>query len=222
MNLTPEVHVPDRSDVENYLDFLFGYVDFKAEHKGCIVIRGIGEKGTAQEGVFRENEGIRGDLGREFIIEKIMGAVDRWARHSVASFIVPAVMDLSCLDKGSKAGDEAVRYFTTLIVDIDKGDTNAKLAHATHAVGRPSLVVSSGGTTETGHKKRHLYWRLREPTDEIERVAALRKSLALKLGGDTSFGRMPQVIRIPGSVYGKNGVRKLCAIDDFTKDEYDV
>jgi hypothetical protein len=210
-----------RDDIVSYLDMLFGYADFGGDHKGCIVLRGVGEKGSQQEGVFRENEGVRGDLGREFIIEKVVGAATRWANHRNASFIIPAVMDLRCLDKGVKAGDEAVRWFTTVVVDIDKGNTDEKLAHAVRHLGPPSMVVRSGGTTDSGHPKRHLYWRLQEPTDKIETVAASRKTLALKLGGDTSFGRMPQVIRIPGSVYGKGGVAKLCTIENHNAAEYD-
>lgn len=225
MPFTPLSGVPRlvvaRGDIENYLDMLFGYVDFAGEQQGCIVARGVGEKGTPQEGVFRENEGIRGDLGREFIIEKIVGAAERWANHRIASFIIPAVMDLSCLEKG-KAGDEATKWFTTLVVDIDKGDTDEKLKHAIRHLGQPSMVVGSGGTTDTGHPKRHLYWRLQEPSDKIELIAKSRKTLALKLGGDTSFGRMPQVIRIPGSIYGKNNVTKLCTIEARSLSEYDL
>lgn len=210
-----------RDDIVSYLDMLFGYADFGGAHQGCIVLRGVGEKGSQQEGVFRENDPVRGDLGREFIIEKTIGAATRWGNHQAASFVIPAVMDLRCLDKGPKAGDEAVRWFTTVVVDIDKGDTDEKLAHAVRHLGQPSMVVRSGGTTDTGHAKRHLYWRLQEATDKIETIAASRKTLALKLGGDTSFGRMPQVIRIPGSVYGKNNVSKLCAIESANGAEYD-
>lgn len=211
-----------RADIENYLDMLFGYADFTTAHQGCIVIRGVGEKGTQQEGVFSENEFIRGDLGREYIVEKTIGAAERWANHRVASFVIPAVMDLRCLEREIKPGDEAVKWFTTLVVDIDKGDTDGKLQHATRHLGPPSLVVSSGGTTETGQPKRHLYWRLQEPSDKIELIAKSRKTLALKLGGDTSFGRMPQVIRIPGSVYGKNNISKRCTIDGRSLSEYDL
>jgi RecA-family ATPase len=53
-------------------------------------------------------------------------------------------------------------------------------------------------------------------------IAAARRVLALKVGGDTAFGRSTQVIRIPGSIYGKGGVTRLCAIAERNGYEYDL
>jgi putative DNA primase/helicase len=74
------------------------------------------------------------------------------------------------------------------------------------------MIVASGGVTRAGQDKLHVYWALSEPTDEIRKVAALRETIARKVGGDLSFKRPGQVIRVPGTIYGKAGVSKLCRI----------
>lgn len=208
---------PNRDDLAAYLDLVFGYVE---ADDTCIALRGIGEKGTDGEGEFRDIQIVPGIQG-SFDVDRIFGHVQRWSLNGRASFIVPAAIDdVALTDK--HATEDRIRFLTTVIADIDKGDTIGKLAHATKHLGRPSMVVHSGGTTETGHPKLHLYWRLTEASDQIERIASARKQLALKLGGDPSFGRSTQVIRIPGSIYGKGGVAKPCMIADKTGDEYEL
>ncbi len=211
---------PNRTDLAAYLDMVFGYVDQADDSQTCIALRGTGEKGTPKEGVFIEPIIVPGIEG-QFDIDRIFGHVQRWSQHGAASFIVPAAMDLATL-RDHKATEDRVRLLTTIVVDIDKGDTGARLAHATKHLGQPTMVVHSGGTTETGAPKLHVYWRLTEPSDRVAVIAAARKVLALKLGGDPAFGRSTQVIRLPGSVYGKNGVAKPCAIADMSKYEYDL
>ncbi len=83
-------------------------------------------------------------------------------------------------------------------------------------------MVNSGGFTTDGQAKRHLWYRLTEPTHEVARVGALRKALAAKVGGDQSFGRITQVIRIPGSVHGKNGQKRPVEIVNRSKRDFDL
>lgn len=211
---------PNRADLAAYLDMVFGYVDQHADSMTCIALRGTGEKGTPREGVFIEPIIVAG-IESQFDIDRIYGHVQRWSLHGCASFIVPAAIDMAAMGD-HKATEERVRLLTTIVVDIDKGDTTAALAHASKHLGTPTMVVHSGGTTETGAPKLHVYWRLTEPSDRVVAIAAARKVLALKLGGDPSFGRSTQVIRLPGSVYGKNGVAKPCAIADMSNYEYDL
>ena len=49
-----------------------------------------------------------------------------------------------------------------VVVDLDTGDIDAAVAHLTAHVSPPTLSVASGGTTEDGQAKRHLYWKLTE------------------------------------------------------------
>ncbi|API60558.1 hypothetical protein BSL82_15745 [Tardibacter chloracetimidivorans] len=191
------------AQIRAYIDDLFRHVDWS--EGGVISLLGIGEKGTDKEGKFRERKFV--DPRSAFCVSAIKGHVDRWAAHGVAAFIVPAVVR----DEAEAAGDvtlERIQALTAIVVDIDSGDTGAKWEHAETHLGSASFTVLSGGVTDSGQPKRHCYWLLSEPAEDVERVAALRKVLAAKIGGDQSFGRATQVIRLPGSVYAKGGQAK--------------
>jgi len=202
----------DSAQVETYLKLLFRNVDWNDGE--VISLLGIGEKGTPREGEFRE---------RKIVAPAFIGAAHqhlrRWAEWHVAGFIVPAVLS-GAAARDEKATVDKVVALTAIILDIDSGDTEAKRSYATAALGQPSLIVASGGTTETGDRKMHVYWLLNEASEEVERVAALRKTLAQKVGGDPSFGRATQVIRIPGSVHAKNGHATTCSIIAQSDMEY--
>ena len=187
----------DSAQVEEYLSMLFRNVDWLDGE--VISLLGIGEKGTAQEGIFRDRIIIPpGFLGLSH------GHLKRWAEHHVAGFIVPAVLKPAAKEKGDVTLDK-VAALTAIILDIDSGDVSAKAAFVAERLGEPTMTVSSGGKTDTGQTKLHLYWLFNEPCENVERVAALRKQLAAKVGGDQSFGRATQVIRVPGSVHAKHG-----------------
>src|ERR1041385_533215 len=102
----PEV---DWNQITAYLDMHFRYVELNAGY--AIMPRGIGESGTPQEGVFRENLAVPlcGDSDE---IGKLLAAAQRWGAHRVATFMVPAAMDGSILEDG-KGTENRVRLFTT-------------------------------------------------------------------------------------------------------------
>lgn len=213
---------PSRADLADYLDMMFGYLEPGEEnHAYSIVLRGLGEKGTDGEGGFNEAKAIPPLRGSSLEVDMVFGHVQRWSRHHRASYIVPAAVAAAALSD-EKATEDRIQQFTAMVVDIDKGDTDAKLAYAMRHLGQPSMVVHSGGITETGHHKLHVYWRFNEPCADVERVAAARKLLALKIGGDAAFGRATQVIRLPGSIYAKGGEERSCRIDRKTSAEYDA
>lgn len=200
---------------EEFISMLYRHVDWQPGQQ--ISLLGIGEKGTAQEGVFK---------AREFVPPGFIGVahghLKRWAQWHVAGFIVPAVLTAEASTaKGGGALDK-VAYLTAMILDIDSGDVNAKTKYVIDRLGTPTMMVASGGKTEAGTPKGHLYWLLSEPSAEVERVAALRKLLAAKVGGDQSFGRATQVIRVPGSVHAKHGNAAVCAIVQRNDVEYDL
>ncbi len=214
---------PNRADLMAYLDMMFGYLEPGRQDEAfaySIILRGLGEKGTPAEGVFNEAYAVT-PLRSPFEVDLTFGHMQRMAKYGHATFIVPAAVSPAALSD-KKATEDRILHFTTMLVDIDNGDTDAKLAYATKYIGTPSMVVHSGGVTETGHPKLHVYWRLTEASDAVERIAAARKLLALKIGGDAAFGRRTQIIRLPGSVYGKNGVAKPCYIIAKSSAEYEL
>jgi hypothetical protein len=58
-----------------------------------------------------------------------------------------------------------VLQMQSLVVDLDSGDIPAKLDHLLHHLGRPTLIVESGGRTPEGVTKLHVWWKLTEPAE---------------------------------------------------------
>ena len=206
--MTDTIHI-DHTAVEKHLALLFGQ-----EAKGYVCLRGIGEKGTAREGVFREDIFIEPALGWERFVSAVIFHATRWGQHDVATFIVP------CTLKEERGTAENCDVFRTVCADFDTGDTDAKLAYVEQHIGKAHLVVLSGGTTEEGTPKRHAYWGIDDAS--VAEVVAIRDAIARKVGADIQFGlgvdgnpygRAHQPIRLAGSVHGKNGVRRLVVID---------
>jgi len=56
----------DHTMIAAYLEMLFDYVDW--EFGQCINLRGIGEKGTPQEGVFRERKPLASNAGAAQVV----------------------------------------------------------------------------------------------------------------------------------------------------------
>lgn len=214
--VTSSLALVDEESIRDYLDILFSSVHWRAPHFVCI--RGIGEKGTPQEGKHQEDLWAQPGLF-EFPDEQLgdmaLRAARAWAQHHVASFIVPAVL------KEARGRSEAVELFTAVVVDLDSGDTSAKGAWLQQHVGTPTMVVASGGTTDAGTPKLHVYYVFEDPTTAVGTIVELRHQLALKAGGDLQFGRgtpdnpygrAHQPIRIPGTVHAKGGRAATCQL----------
>src|SRR3546814_8717863 len=118
----------------------------------------------------------------------------------------------------SDAGEEHVAEFTTILVDLDSGDTDGKLRWVETHIGPATMVVYSGGTTDSGHPKLHVYFALTEPTAETARVGRLRHVLAGKCGGDPAFQRITQIIRVPGTVHAKGGIARTVRSEEHTSE----
>lgn len=131
----------------------------------------------------------------------------QWAANEqLACFVIPAAVP----EGGAKAND--VLAFRCVLVDIDTPPVATKRAYLTQQIGPPDLIVASGGKTDSGGEdKLHLYWQLDAPATPAA-VCAVREALALKVGGDTSFARAHQPVRLPGSVHGKGGVQRAVRI----------
>jgi hypothetical protein len=187
----------DRNTIARFLGALFGPVDWEAGQS--IALRGLGEKGTLAEGLFREQQWADwsppdGGAGA------IATHAERWRGVNGGAFLIPGVMRPESLENRRQT-EADVAWLTSVVVDLDNPDTaEDSLLRLEHALGPAGIVV------ESSPGKLHAYWLLDEPEDPA-RVARLRHLLALKVGGDPSFQRIPQVIRIPGTDHQKNGGR---------------
>jgi hypothetical protein len=201
----------DHGAIEKHLGLLFD-----TQPTGYVCLRGIGEKGTAREGVFREDIFLEPQLiGWDKFVSSVIFHATRWGQHDVATFIVP------CTLKEARGTAENCDVFRTLCADFDTGDTDAKLDYAEEHLGQAAMVVLSGGTTEEGKPKRHAYWPCAD-TLTVAEVVKARDEIARKVGADIQFGlgvdgnpygRAHQPIRLAGSIHGKSGVRRLVQIE---------
>lgn len=101
------------------------------------------------------------------------------------------------------ASNADVARFSTVCVDFDTGIIPINISKAAEVLGKPTLVVNSGGVTPDGHVKRHVYWTVTGEGRTVERMVALRAAIAAAFEGDASFARPMQIIRIAGSVHRK-------------------
>lgn len=208
----------DRRQVSQYFETLFGQVEWEQGDRICI--RGIGEKGTRQEGSFREELFLDPQEGQ--FMDEIMDCVIRWSEHQVASFVVPCVL------KADRATADNVRLMTSVLVDIDSGNTDEKMGWLRSTLGEPNMVIRSGGIADGKTPKRHAYWMI-DPSGKISQIVELRGKVAAKCGGDmmlglgrvgNPLGRCHQPIRIPGSIHAKHGKRSQCSIEKVGSSSY--
>jgi putative DNA primase/helicase len=84
--------------------------------------------------------------------------------------------------------------------------------------------VLSGGLTESGQARRHLYWRLVAAAEgpDVDRVCRVRRLLAEKVGADLSFGNPAQLIRVAGSIHAKGGGARRAEILHRTDAAYEL
>lgn len=182
---------------------------------GFVCVRGIGEKGTPNEGRFMDDKHIDLSLGFDNLLSEVIRHVERWTASGHASFIVPGVL------KSPKGSADNISSFSSIVVDLDAGDILAKHQYLRANLGAPTAVVYSGGTHE-GVLKRHLYWTLAEPITDIGQAIRLRDDISRKGGADMQFGlgvksnpfgRAHQPVRIAGSVHGKNNLLTPVRLD---------
>ena len=141
------------------------------------------------------------------------------AREGAAVYVIPGTV----AETGqARAAD--VLQMQSFVVDLDSGDIPAKLDHLAQHLGRPTLIVESGGRTPEGATKLHVWWKLTEPAEgaDLARLCALRGEIALKVGGDTHFRSAHQPIRVPGTVYHKGGLTRLVQIREAAELEVDL
>lgn len=183
--------VTDPDAIRTWADIVFGYLD------GLVAVRLISEKGTPNQK----------PVTAYYSVENLADELVRLAPHAFpkqrAVFVVPGTVDRA----GSAKVDD-IRQTGVLLADLDDGDIDAKRNHLVLHLGGPTLEVASGGRTDEGQIKRHLFWRLTEVAagPDLKLAVELRALLAHKSGSDSSFAQLHQPIRVAGTVHGKYGV----------------
>lgn len=202
--------IPDQSQIDIYLSVLFGNHQWDAEE--FLIFRGIGEKGTAQEGVFSTDIPIQPALqGMTAIGHK---HAERWADMDIATFVIPAILS------GSRADEAGVKALPAVILDLDAVPSEEAFLYLEEAIGRPSLFIHSGGRNRFGPKA-HAYYVLDQPGDPAA-VAGMSARLAALCGGDNVFKRMTQPVRLPGSIHGKDYVKTAVEIASWHGDSWSL
>jgi hypothetical protein len=191
---------PDVEQLKIFLDVVFSYCE------GLIPVRGFVDKGQDLDDRPNNNIWVEAD---KHAIDKLVTFVN-WAwREGSAVYVVPGTVAAT----GQAKADEVIQM-QTVVVDLDDGDIAAKCEHLVDHLGPPTLVVESGGRTQEGQPKLHVWWKLTEPATEgdIQTVCRLRGDIARKIGGDWHFRSAHQPIRVAGSVYHKGGFRRAVTI----------
>ena len=199
----------DPQAIARHLELMFGYLE------GYVPLRLLSELGTPikpAHNTFHQTD----DDG---FVRAVQQAAARAHLEGRAVYVVPGVV----ASPGSAKAKDVVAS-GVLLVDLDEGDTAARRDHLIRHLGPASLIVASGGRTDEGHEKQHVYWRLSEAAtgEDLKTLTTLRARVARAVGGDTSFDSIHQPIRVAGTIHGKNGVKTLVRILDDTALEYEL
>lgn len=185
--------------IATFLEVVFGYCD------GLIPVRGFTDQG---QGLDSRPHNIWIPADRH--AAESLGTYAAWAaREGSAVYVIPGTVA-----EHGQARAEHVQQMQAVVVDLDAGEVEAKLAHLVRHLGPPTLVVESGGRTAEGAAKLHAWWRLTEPAEgpDLARLCALRGEIADKVGGDPHFRSAHQPIRVPGTLYRKGGAERVVTI----------
>lgn len=197
----------DREAISRYVNVVFGYLD------GLVPLRLLPEKGS---------EGVRPRI--PFLpVAEIANAIVLQAEPAIVAgrgvFVVPGTVH-----GAGRARASDIAQTGTVMVDLDSGDIAEKRDHLVRHVGSPSLEIASGGITKEGVAKLHLYWRLTKAATgkDLATVAQMRAEIARKAGGDPSFSRLHQPIRVAGTIHAKYGTLSPVRLIAATDREYDL
>jgi hypothetical protein len=207
LNPLPQAHVNPQHIID-YLSCLFGPHTWQPDE--FLLVRGVGEKGTKQEGVFSEDQALQPALYDT--AAPIAGSAARYSQHQIGTFIVPAILN------APKAKEENVKLLPALILDLDEVPGWEAIRWLSEEFAAPSMVIASGGRNQHGPKL-HAYYVLDTPLPAPE-VIPLAVRLAELSGGDPIFMRRTQPIRVPGSVHMKGGEAKPVTLESWNTDTF--
>jgi putative DNA primase/helicase len=190
-DFTPVAPDIDPTAIARFAEVVFGYTE------GNVPVRILPEKGTPDGKPWIELFAADHTLAASLV-----ASARRAAQAGRALYVVPATVT-----HGASARREDLAETAVILVDLDTGQIRAKRDYLARYLGEPTLEVASGGLTEEGESKLHLYWRLTEGASgaDLDLVADVREGIAMLGGGDPSFARLSQPIRVAGSLHGKFG-----------------
>lgn len=195
--------------LKTYFYVVFGYLE------GFVPFRSFSEKGNSNRRP-PSNIWVKAD---DHIVEEALKFAKLTNQRSTAFYVIPGTVG-----KVGVACSQDVMQMQTLLIDIDEGDTDHKLAELTATIGEPTMVVESGGITELGHAKLHIYWRLDKAVmgNNLQQLLKLRQQIAKIFGGDSHFKSAHQPIRVAGSIYHKFGKNSVVKIRTYSPVEYSI
>jgi putative DNA primase/helicase len=196
---------PGPAAIATFVDVVFSFLE------GTVAVRIFPEKGDSRVGDKKFTRLPFLTTGLD-LAAQIAAHAREAAKNKMALYAIPGTT------RGhGRAKNEGILGVQTVLIDLDTGDIAAKRDHLVKRLGPPTLEVESGGVTPDGQAKLHLYWKLTEPAGGayLTEAVNLRHVIALKAGGDVSFQKPAQLIRIPGSIYYKNGTAKIVAVRDY-------
>ena len=157
---------PNQEMLATYIDVVFGYLE------GLFPFRGFADNGSGYNGK-PYNEWV--DISRDDTVDVISNMASYCSSNGTAAYCIPGTVA-----KRGQAKAADVVQTQVLVCDIDGGNIAEKLAHATQYLDTPTLIIESGGRTEDGQDKLHVYWKLTEPAeaDDLQIVRRLRHELA--------------------------------------------
>jgi putative DNA primase/helicase len=204
----PAAPLVDPAAIAIFAEVVFGYTE------GLVPVRLLSEKDTASGAPWIETQ-----AADRALAASLAASARRAETAGRALFAVPAT-----IAQGTSARREDLAETAVIMVDLDTGPIAAKRDHLVSWLGAPTLEVASGGVTNEGEAKLHLYWRLTEAVRgaDLDLVADLRESIAVLAGGDQSFARLTQPIRVAGSVHAKSGKRTPVSIIAHTGIDHDL
>ena len=190
------------SEIHQYVSVVFA-----DPHPGeFVALRGLAEAGKTGRPLLRwvDPKGQRVPSPslvipiRQIVVEAVQDFVERCDEQGLAAYCLPGFVS-----RYGGASNEDVARFSTVCVDFDSGIIPINISKAAEVLGKPTMVVNSGGRTTEGHAKRHCYWTVTGEGRTVERMVALRAAIARAFEGDAAFARPMQIIRIAGSVHRK-------------------
>jgi putative DNA primase/helicase len=204
MNAPMQIPAHDPAAIAKFVHVVFGYLE------GFVPIRMFAEKGTPPQ-----------PPNVKFCsIDEASAKLERlapWAaKNGRGLYVVPGT---TAQTSSAEAAD--IAQTCVLVVDLDRGNITRNRGVLVSHIGPPTLEIASGGQTDEGVRKLHLYWRLTEAAigQDMERVRLLREAVARKCAGDTSFDSMHQPIRVAGSIHGKHG--KLVPVEILSSSDHE-
>jgi hypothetical protein len=155
-------------------------------------------------------------------VRTVLAVDEAAANEGVSVVVAPPVCTFS---NPAGANETDIAEGVALSVDCDATDPQAALVRLTDLLGKPTVVVASGGDwtdPDSGEvfERLHLHWRLAVPTRDLaghRQLKRARELAALVVGGDRSAGPVNHPLRWPGTRHTKQIPHRLARIDQLDR-----